>query len=459
MILHPTKFIKSLLDKLKTLGTKMKDGSASNIFYLMLKWEWAFIFDLTVYSLAFTMGQAGYYNIKYAHIYSADRVSQITQLKDTPWVIPDETYLKPCSIWRISVVTITLAWINLLVYMRQLPMIGKYIVILNDIIYTFSKFLTIFAIFLLSFTFGWLVLMKTGDAGGSFENFSDSFLKTMVMMSGEFEAGDIFFPEDGGSNPFPDMTYAMFIVFFILMSLLLLNLLVGLTVNDVNNFVEIAKLKKMSNRLKFVLNMERSFRDFNDSKVLHFCFKIVRYSKRFEEKIEEKDLTKDDLDQKSKMWKQVIEESIQEETTLTIAQKVRGIEYDMKKLREEREVETQRVINMNENFQSAMQDLKSDLKGMDDRITEMDSLQSTTVKELKSIDKRVKRERKTNDERVKAIEDIRSTLDVMDDSIYCGNIEREVEKQRVINFMIDIGKYKSSFSITKYNNESSILKP
>lgn len=128
----------------------------------------------------------------------------------------------------------------------------------------------------------------------------------------------------------------------------------------------------------------------------------------------------------------------------------------MKKLREEREVETQRVINMNENFQSAMQDLKSNLKGMDDRITEMDSLQSTTVKELKSIDKRAKRERKTNDERVKAIEDIRSTLDVMDDSIYCGNIEREVEKQRVINFMIDIGKYKSNISLTKYNIESSI---
>ena len=301
--------------------------------------------------------------------------------------------------------------------------------------------------------------MKTGDAGGSFENFSDSFLKTMVMMSGEFEAGDIFFPEDGGSNPFPDMTYAMFIVFFILMSLLLLNLLVGLTVNDVNNFVEIAKLKKMSNRLKFVLNMERSFRDFNDSKILHSCFKIVRYKKKFEEKTDIKDLTKDDLDNKSKMWKQVIEESIQEETTLTIAQKVRGIEHDMKKLREEREVETQRVINMNENFQSAMQDLKSDLKGMDDRITEMDSLQSTTVKELKSIDKRAKRERKTNDERVKAIEDIRSTLDVMDDNIYCGNIEREVEKQRVINFMIDIGKYRSNISVRKYNNESSILNP
>ena len=128
----------------------------------------------------------------------------------------------------------------------------------------------------------------------------------------------------------------------------------------------------------------------------------------------------------------------------------------MKKLREEREVETQTMIDMNENFQSAMQDLKSDLKGMDYRITEMDNLQSTTVKELKSIDKRAKRERKTNDERVKAIEDIRSTLDVMDDSIYCGNIVREVEKQRVINFMIDIGKYKSNISFTRYNNESRI---
>ena len=358
-----------------------------------------------------------------------------------------ETYLKPCNVWRISSMAITLAWINLLVYLRQVPVLGKYIIVLNDIIFTFASFSIIFVIFLLSFTLGYLVLLK--EEGGSFENFSDAFLKTMVMMSGEFDAGDIFFPDDGSSNPFPDITYAFFLIFFILASLLLINMLVGLTVEDVSTFVEVAKLKKMSNRLKFVLNMERNnIGEWRKITFWKFNFHLnpiwFLKSNRVDVMTMKKSNVTNEL--KFKMWKQVVErkkeeETIQEENLSEDIKKVRremsSSIYQLRDEAREREKEAkEREDKMVERFQTAMNDLKTEFHGMDKRLTAMDRLQSA---DLKLIDERAEeRDKKTNDERVKAINDIRSTLNA---SINNEIFEREVEQQRVINFMIDIGNY------------------
>ena len=57
--------------------------------------------------------------------------------------------------------------------------------------------------------------------------------------------------------PFPFITYSMFLVFFFFVSIVALNVLVGLTVDDIRNFLENADLRKLTMRLKFILAMER----------------------------------------------------------------------------------------------------------------------------------------------------------------------------------------------------------
>ena len=151
-------------------------------------------------------------------------------------------------------------------------------------------------------------------------------------------------------------------------------------------------------------------------------------------------------DLKSKMWKQVVErkkeeETIQEENLSEDIKKVRremsSSIYQLRDEAREREKEAkEREDKMVKRFQTAMNDLKTEFHGMDQRLTAMDRLQSA---DLKLIDERAEeRDKKTNDERVKAINDIRSTLNA---SINNEIFEREVEQQRVINFMIDIGNY------------------
>ena len=91
----------------------------------------------------------------------------------------------------------------------------------------------------------------------------------MIMTSGEIDYSEIFFKDnpplgwadkwdqDWESVPFPFITYAMFLVFFFFVSIVALNVLVGLTVDDIRNFLENADLRKLTMRLKFILAMER----------------------------------------------------------------------------------------------------------------------------------------------------------------------------------------------------------
>ena len=104
-----------------------------------------------------------------------------------------------------------------------------------------------------------------------FEGSHDSMLKTMIMMAGEIEYGEIFFKElppkdfSGGLSQglrtvsFPAVTYAMFVIFFFMVAIVALNVLVGLTVDDIRNFLENADLWKLSMRLRYILETERHY--------------------------------------------------------------------------------------------------------------------------------------------------------------------------------------------------------
>ena len=373
---------------IKSSARRLKQKvKSSNVFYLLLKQEWGFYIDLTVYILSVIIAYSGFYN---------------PILEDGTHL---ETYLKPCWVWRTCAVTITMAWINLLVYMRQMAIFGKYIIILNDIIYTFIKFVVIFIIFVTSFTFGFHVLLKGGGGGGKFENFRDAFMKTMMMMSGEFDYGDIFFPEEGPSTaPFPDLTYAFFVIFFILLALLLINLLVGLSVNDVAIFVEVASLKKMSMRLKFCLNLERLTKNYIVVLIkrgIYFCFggRDFLKQKKIVDKI--KEMKEEKEDPRSRMWKQVIKENDREEK------------------------------------KNEIDELREKTDGIEEKVVRIKSDMETTIKKLKEIDSEARRDHERRKvELENMMTDFKSAMDERKDQ---ENMERSMEIDRTIKFMENLG--------------------
>ena len=124
--------------------------------------------------------------------------------------------------------------------------------------------------------------------GQEFQAPYDDMLTTLMMMSGEMDYVSIFFKDNpplGWGNdwdqdwekvPFPFITYGMFLVFFFLVSIVALNVLVGLTVDDIRNFLENADLRKLTMRLKFILEMERLARKNGENKKLNDRIKKER---------------------------------------------------------------------------------------------------------------------------------------------------------------------------------------
>ena len=65
------------------------------------------------------------------------------------------------------------------------------------------------------------------------------------MMFGEFDYNDLFHPFTKGLN-YEEMSYFFFVIFLIVMSIVLMNLLVALAVDDVGALQSHAKLQKIA---------------------------------------------------------------------------------------------------------------------------------------------------------------------------------------------------------------------
>ena len=163
--------------------------------------------------------------------------------------------VRSCGQWQVMAVTITLAWLNFLLYMRLLYGVGKYIILFRDILSIFWVLTFVFSFIVAGFAFGFHLLLSNQDY---FALMPDAILKTMLMMLGEYDFADIFLKSDGREVlPFPAPTYAMFIFFFALVSILSLNVLVGLTVEDIRRYLENADLMALSMKLEYTLNIQR----------------------------------------------------------------------------------------------------------------------------------------------------------------------------------------------------------
>lgn len=84
-------------------------------------------------------------------------------------------------------------------------------------------------------------------------------LKTVVMMIGELEFEDMFYPgKSDGEDPVVHSVTAhlMFFAFVILVTVILMNLLVGLAVSDIQGLQASAGLNRLSRQAELVARLE-----------------------------------------------------------------------------------------------------------------------------------------------------------------------------------------------------------
>merc|ERR1712156_1196879 len=76
------------------------------------------------------------------------------------------------------------------------------------------------------------------------------------MMTGEFEYESIFRNESNHLE-FDNLTFVFFLVFLIIMTIIVVNLLIGLAVDDIQAVQDNAILKRLAMQVELVLDVER----------------------------------------------------------------------------------------------------------------------------------------------------------------------------------------------------------
>ncbi|KAF2879381.1 hypothetical protein ILUMI_26794, partial [Ignelater luminosus] len=163
--------------------------------------------------------------------------------------------------------TIFLSWLNLLLLLQRFDQVGIYVVMFLEILQTLIKVLMVFSILIIAFGLAFYILLSRGEHL-SFSTIPMSLMRTFSMMLGEIDfLGTFVEPyylrkDDGRTLPFPFPAFFILLVFMVLMPILLMNLLIGLAVGDIESVRRNAQLKRLAMQVVLHTELERKLPKF-----------------------------------------------------------------------------------------------------------------------------------------------------------------------------------------------------
>ncbi|XP_048509555.1 transient receptor potential cation channel subfamily A member 1 isoform X2 [Athalia rosae] len=163
-------------------------------------------------------------------------------------------------------ITVFLSWFNLLLLLQRFDQVGIYVVMFLEILQTLIKVLLVFSILIIAFGLAFYILLSKGNHI-SFSSVPMSLMRTFAMMLGEIDfLGTYVEPyyhrgsardEDTKGLPFPLPAFLILSIFMVLMPILLMNLLIGLAVGDIESVRRNAQLKRLAMQVVLHTELER----------------------------------------------------------------------------------------------------------------------------------------------------------------------------------------------------------
>ena len=156
-----------------------------------------------------------------------------------------------CDVEQVfGAVALFLGWIEMSLLIGRLPSIGIYIFMSVNVLKQLVKFFSVYLTILMAFACAFSVILPKSTI---FENLFTSFLKVLVMMIGELDFADNFtwdsVDEQGGvfSNI---ITQMFFIGVLFLVSIVISNLIIGLTVHNITELQNKASIYRLQKTLE-----------------------------------------------------------------------------------------------------------------------------------------------------------------------------------------------------------------
>ncbi|CAG4990733.1 unnamed protein product [Parnassius apollo] len=147
------------------------------------------------------------------------------------------------------------AWTNLMLLMGQLPMFGDYVAMYQKVLTEFLKLLLAYICLLLGFTICFCVVFPNEEM---FSNPLMGFISTLSMMVGELNLNILINDpmQDDPPLDFELSSQIIFILFLMFVTIILMNLLVGIAVHDIQGLRKTAGLSKLVRQTKLILFVE-----------------------------------------------------------------------------------------------------------------------------------------------------------------------------------------------------------
>jgi hypothetical protein len=167
---------------------------------------------------------------------------------------------------HFSAIAILLSWAELVLLIGRHPRLSTNIEMFKTVSWSFLKFLAWYAILIIAFALSFHTLFRDcgsatecGEGGDSDENFFKdpgmSVFKTVVMLTGEFDAASIPFVS------FPGTSHIVFVLFILLIAIVLFYLLNGLAVSDTQAIRDDAEVVSYIARVNLLSHIETLFQN------------------------------------------------------------------------------------------------------------------------------------------------------------------------------------------------------
>ncbi|CAF0772592.1 unnamed protein product [Adineta ricciae] len=160
-----------------------------------------------------------------------------------------------CSLqWQCGAIGILIAWITLITYVQFLWASGIYVVMLEVIVRKFLRFIPILLIFILGFGLSFHMLLQNQSV---YHHTFDALIRTVLMLTGEFNYEEhIYRGENENGRYYYEMVFLLYVLFCILITILIMNLLIANAVGEIPPLIEHAQAKHSIMRVKLIMNYE-----------------------------------------------------------------------------------------------------------------------------------------------------------------------------------------------------------